>query len=195
MKPSKALLQAIAVTAELTGTTMSEVAARVMAEDLSRYPEPQVMEALTRCRRELRGRVSIADVLSRIDDGRPDAEEAWAMVPKDEAASVVWTEEIAQAFGVAYPLLRSGELIPARMAFLERYRNAVRSARDKGKPVRWTPSLGHDAGGRESVLIEAVKLGRLPREHVAGLLPHREIPPPEVLEMLGYEQKAIAEKK
>lgn len=191
MQATKSLLQAIAVTAELTNTQLSEGAARVMAEDLARYPEPQVLEALTRCRRELKGRMTIADVLSRIDDGRPDPEEAWAMLPKDEAGSVVWTEEMARAFGAAYPLLRSGEPIPARMAFLERYRSEVRKARDKGVKVKWTPSLGQDVGGRESVLLEAAQLGRLPRDYVQGLLPHREVPE-SMLKMLGYERREEA---
>ncbi len=181
---TKTLLEAIAVTAELTGTVMSEAAAKIMAADLARYPEPQVLEALTRCRRELKGRLTIADVLTRIDDGRPEGEEAWAMLPKNEDASVVWTEEMAQAFGVAYPLLRSGEPVPARMAFLEKYRSVVRKARDAGKPIKWTTSLGHDAMGRERVLLDAVACGRLPADYVQGLLPHRDVPQP-VMELLG----------
>jgi hypothetical protein len=184
MAVTDALLDAIAVTAELTQTQLSKGAARVMAEDLARYPEHQVLEALTRCRRELKGRLTIADVLTRIDDGRPDAEQAWAMMPKDEASSVVWTEEMAEAFGVAYPLKRSGENIQARMAFLEKYRNAVRMARDAGKAVHWTPSLGHDPHGRETVLLEAQRLGRLAADHVAGLLPHRAEPPPAMQALL-----------
>jgi hypothetical protein len=188
MAHTENLLKAIAVTAELTQTQLSKAAARVMADDLARYPEAQVIEALTRCRRELKGRMSIADVLSRIDDGRPEGEEAWAMMPKDEGSSVVWTSEMAAAFGAAYPLIRSGETIPARMAFLEKYRNEVRKARDRGDPVKWTPSLGHDVASRESVLIEAAKLGRLPRDHVKGLLPHRDVPE-HVMKLLGYDEK------
>lgn len=188
MAPTKSLLEAIAVTAELTQTQLSKAAARIMAEDLARYPEHLVLDALTRCRRELKGRMSIADVLTRIDDGRPEGEEAWAMLPKDEGASVVWTQEMATAFGVAYPLIRSGETIPARMAFLEKYRTEVRKARDSGAPVKWTPSLGHDVQSREAVLLEAARLGRLPRDHVQGLLPNREVPEP-VLRLLGYAEK------
>ena len=71
--PSKALLQAIAVTAELTGTQLSEGAARVLAADVAPYPEKQVMGALVRCRKELRGRLTVADIIARLDDGRPGA--------------------------------------------------------------------------------------------------------------------------
>src|ERR1043165_278765 len=123
---STLLLKAIAVTAELTGTTMSEAAASVMAEDLTRYPENQVLVALTRCRRELRGRLTIADVIQRLDDGRPGPEEAWAMIPQDEAPSVVWTQEMASAFGIALPLM--DDPVAARMAFKEAYAKAVAKA-------------------------------------------------------------------
>ena len=173
---SEALLQAIAVTAELTNTQLSTVAARVMAEDLARYPQNQILDALTRCRREIKGKLTIHDVLSRIEDGRPEAEEAWASIPTSESMTVVWTEETAQAFGVAYPLIRQDEMIPARMAFLESYRKLVRKARDKGRTVRWTVSLGQDPHGRETVLLEAARLGRVPVDYVQGLLPYLEIP-------------------
>jgi len=177
---SKTLLEAIAVTAELTQTVLSKAAAKVMADDLANYPEPQVLAALTRCRRELKGRLTIADVLTRLDDGRPGPEEAWAMLPRDEATTVVWTEEMATAMGVAQPLLDKGEDIPARMAFKEAYTKLVQEARDARRPVKWTASLGHDPRGREQVLTEAVERGRLPAAHVAGLLPYREVA--EVLE-------------
>lgn len=173
-QPSEKLLQAIAVTAELTGTELSSTAATVMAADLAQYPEHQVLSALTKCRKELRGRMAIADVLSRIDDGRPGAEEAWAMIPKDESTSVVWTREMAEAFGVACPLIDSGDVIQARMAFIEVYKRKCQEARDNSEPVKWEPSLGHDKAGRESVLLEAAEKGRLTVQHVAGLLPYRD---------------------
>lgn len=183
-QPSKALLQAIAVAAELTGTTMTEPAARVMASDLARYPEHQVLAALTRCRRDLKGRMTIADVLTRIDDGRPGAEEAWAAIPTDEGASVVWTDEMAEAFGVANPLIQDGDKIAARMAFTERYRVLVREARELGKPVHWTPSLGHDAGDREGVLLAAVRAGCLAPEHAHALLPRDDGSPKRLQDLL-----------
>lgn len=107
------------------------------------------------------------------------------MIPRDEASSVVWTEEMAQAFGVAHPLLTEGDQVAARMAFLERYRALVQQARDRGEPVRWIPSLGHDLTMREAALLDAAQKGRLTREHVAGLLPRREQPPARLLAMIA----------
>ncbi len=165
------LLEALAVTAELTQTDLSEPAARVMAADLAAYPSRQVLAALTRCRRELKGRLTIAAVIERLDDGRPGAEEAWAAIPRSEDASVVWTEEMAQAYGVAAPLVNQGDAIAARMAFKETYIALVSKARSDRTTVRWTPSLGHDPAQRAAALQEAARKGRITQEHVSAMLP------------------------
>lgn len=168
---SEAMMQAVAVTAELTGTELSVPAARVLCEDLSRYPEQQVLGALLRCRRELRSRLTLADVIARLDDGRPGPDEAWAAIPRDEDETVVMTDEIATALGVCRPLLDAGDSIAARMAFLEAYRREIASARDQAKPVRWFPALGHDKAGREGPILAAVEVGRLTRGHAMRCLP------------------------
>lgn len=177
MEPSEKLITAIAVAAELTGTQLSKGAARVMASDLSAYPEPTVLTALSRCRKELRGRLTVADVIARLDDGRPGPEEAWAMISHalaDDRITVVWTEEMAEASGPARAII--DDPVAARMAFLESYRRLVQIARDEGEPVRWTQSLGYDAAGRAGPLQEAVRLGRLTERHVALLLPAQLLP-------------------
>lgn len=170
--PTEQLLKAIAVTAELTGTQLSEAAARVLADDLSRYPESQVLASLTRCRREIRTRLTVADVVARIDDGRLGPEEAWAhCMPLlgDERASIVWTGEEKAAFFACSNL--ADDPVAARMAFLETYRKSVLEARNQGEPVRWEHCLGHNPQGREQVLVEAGRLGRLPMSQVKALFP------------------------
>jgi hypothetical protein len=175
MQPSINLAKAVAVTAELTGTNLSETAIQVMLDDLARYPEPQVMGALTRCRRELKGRMTIADVLTRLDDGRPGVEEAWSMVPKGEADTAVWTEEMAQAMGAAHPLLDSGDEVGARMAFKEVYQNLCRQARDRCTPVAWSVSLGWDKSGRESAIKAGVAAGRLTAQQAMIFIPDADL--------------------
>lgn len=174
MQHSENLLKAIAVTAELTDTDLSEAAARVMAEDLASYPEEQVLKALVKCRRELKGKLRISDVLDRLDDGRPEPNEAWAMIPKSEFQSVVWTREMAESFGIALPLIEEGDHVAARMAFIETYKSKCAESRNNSVPVKWEPSLGYDKNGREHVLLEAVEKGRLTQQHVVGLLPYHE---------------------
>ncbi len=157
------LLEAIGVCCELTSTQLSEASVRAMADDLSRYSHRQVMGALSRCRRELKARLTLADVLSRLDDGRPGPQEAWSIVAPtfdNEAVTIVWTEEMAEAFGICR---QCDSAISGRMAFLEAYASLCQKAREAGKPVRWMPCLGHDKYGRDGPLLEAIALGRLDR--------------------------------
>lgn len=168
------LIKAIAVTAELTGTELSAAAARVMCEDLSAYPPEQVMRSLQRCRRELKGRLTVAEIIARIDDGRPGPNEAWAMLPKSEEETVIWTEEMARAAGVANPLIAAGDQIAARMAFIEAYQREMTQARAERLPPKWRVSLGSDLSMRERVIGEAVRKGLISTGHAKTLLPHGE---------------------
>lgn len=174
---SEALIDAVAVTAELCGRVFSEPAARVFVRDLEGFPEEAILAALSRCRKEVRGVLTVSDVISRIDDGRPGAEEAWAMIPRDEWASVVWTTEMAEAFGSASGMLVSREEVPARMAFKEVYSRLVAKARDQRVPVRWIPSLGHDPGGREAAVMEAAQKGRIKLDYARSLVPSLQATP------------------
>lgn len=178
------LIQAVAVTAELCGRTFTPEAARVFVEDLDGFPERAVLTALRRCRREVRGALTVQDVVSRVDDGRPGPEEAWAMLPKSEAQSVVWTDEMAAAFNVALPLIEEGQQVSARMAFKEAYIADVAKARDQRKAPNWQVSLGHDIHGREPVLRQAVELNRIASEYAAELIPQLPMrAPAAVLEL------------
>jgi hypothetical protein len=116
----------------------------------------------------------LSDVLERIDDGRPGPQEAWAMIPQDEHGSVVWTDEMAQAFGVASPLISAGQTIAARQAFIESYESLVTAARRRKLPPQWTPSLGMDPSRREGALEAAVAKGRIGAERALKLVPPRD---------------------
>lgn len=181
---SENLIEALAVTAELLGTQLSGGAKRVMLMDLDAYPESAVILALGKCRRELKGRLTIAEIVARIDDGRPGAEEAWAMIPRDEDATAVWTEEMVAAWAVARQMINAGEEIPARMAFKEKYLALVADARNSGRGVVWSVSLGQDANERETALSAAVSAGRISAPHAAKLLPHHHQPSPQFTALL-----------
>lgn len=172
------LIKACAVTAELTGSEMTDAAAKVMVDDLSVYPPEQVFGALKRCRRELRGRLTLAEIIARLDDGRPGPEEAWAEIPKDEADSTVWTAEMRTAFGAAEPLLAAGDEIGARMTFKEVYTAEVTRARTERRPPRWQLSQGYnhtdrrDAhAGRKAAITKALERGRIDESTALALLP------------------------
>lgn len=188
---SESLVKLVVATAEVMGAELSLEGARLICEDLSQYPEPQVADALKRCRRELRGRFTLAEIVARIDDGRPGPEEAWGMYPKGEGETAVVTAEMHLAMRHAWPLVQEGDLVAGRMAFREAYLRIVADARDRGEPVRWEPTLGHDKAGREAPLLEAVERGRLPPAHVVGLLAH--IPDIEQRVMLAASKSPAAQ--
>jgi len=109
-----------------------------------------------------------ADILAQInasvaDDGRPGAEEAWAtaVIAADEAATVVWTAETAEAWRIAQPVLDGGDEVGARMAFKESYARLVQEAREKRVAPAWSVSQGHDPALRHIALERAAGAGLL----------------------------------
>lgn len=175
---SARVIEAIAVAAEVTGTELSEAAIRAMEYDLAAYPEDAVLKALTRCRRECKHRLTLADVIERLQgsDGRPTADEAWsiALVLMDEAASSATTDEIMTAWGAARTIYQDGDKVGARMAFRAAYEREVGLAREAGKPVSWRISEGTDKRGREMAARAAVEARRLTNEQARRYLPAPE---------------------
>lgn len=115
-----------------------------------------------------------ADILAQITgahDGRPGPEEAWAiaLLGRDEAQTVVWTAEMAEAWGIARTVLELGDEIGARMAFREAYSRLVDSARALRMPVAWSASLGFDEALRKDAISTAVMAGRLPHSELLAL--------------------------
>lgn len=166
------LVRAIAVTAEVLGTDFSKDAARAMHRVLAPFGHAAVIAALKRCMYECRGRLTPAEIVSRIDDGRPGAEEAWGMVASlTEDASLCWTDEMAAAWGVARHALEAGDKIGARMAFKEKYQQEVLKARTEAKPAKWRMSLGQSSAERTPAIQSAVAAGRIGEAQAAQLLP------------------------
>lgn len=109
-----------------------------------------------------------ADVIAQIDrsaadDGRPGPEEAWAIALRaaDEAETVVWTQDIAQAWHVARTVLDAGDEVGARMAFREAYARIVSEVRARRVSAKWVASLGFDAQRRDAALTQAAEAGRI----------------------------------
>lgn len=185
---TRALLEALKVTYEVRGQELSDAALTVLSDDLSALPLDGVMRALSKCRKEVKGRLALTDILDRIPGGHPSPEEAWAIVARaltDEGVTLVWTAQISRAFGVALNL--QGDQVAARMAFKETYAKYVNEAREVGEITpTWRPTFGHDPNGRSGPLIEALEKGRLGADEVARLLPPGE--------EISARVQAIAEK-
>lgn len=177
------LLEQLYATAEVLGSEIKPAAATLMIRDLRDHERPEVEQALARCRAEINGRLTLAAILERMPSANAHltANEAWAvaLASMDEAETVVWTEEIAQALGVASPILAEGDKVGARMAFIAAYERSVDQAKAQGRKPQWKPSLGHDQQRREMVLAEAVEHGKLPAPRAAALLPPPDKPTTE----------------
>lgn len=130
----------------------------------------------------------------KLMDGRPGVEEAWAiaLTSQDEADTVVWTSEMAEAFAICMPVLQAGDEVGARMAFKDAYNRLVAAARLAGKPAAWNASLGWDMRKREAAIGRAHVAGLLAAPAVHALLPNYSDAPaggqePEGLKRLKEE--------
>jgi hypothetical protein len=105
-------------------------------------------------------------------DGRPGAEEAWAIALRstDEVDTVVWTQEIAAAFSICKPVLDSSGAISARKPFLEAYTRLVTDARAIRRPAEWVASLGWDPAQQARAIKAAAAAGQLTSPAAAALL-------------------------
>lgn len=107
----------------------------------------------------------------KLMDGRPSDGEAWAiaLTSRDEADTVIWTQEIAEAFAICSPVFP--DEVGARMAFKDAYARLIAAARADRRPAQWSASLGWDLRKREASIAKAAVAGLLPAPTVAALLP------------------------
>lgn len=176
-------------TAEVCGHEMSVPAAKMIARDLASYPPELVERALEKCRLQVSGRLTMSHILQRIDDGHLGAEEAWALCPRSESETVVWTDEIAEAYDTTSSL---DDQISARMTFKESYTRILSEARAERRLAKWHVSPGHDRGMRVAPVRRAYELGRLSKdEALAALSPDLPEYDAFVLSLPGAEHKAL----
>ncbi|MGY4663213.1 hypothetical protein ACVWZ9_004007 [Pseudomonas chlororaphis] len=175
------LASAICATAEAMGQEMNPRTAAMMAEDLCAYPVPIVKAALKACRFEVKGKLAMADILSRVQlkDGRPGKDEAWsiALLASDEIETVVMTAEIQQAMTAAAPILRLGDKVGARMAFNSAYDRLVATARAEAIPATWSVSLGFDPGRRVLAIESAVRMQLITQQSASQYLADLRVAP------------------
>ena len=142
-----------------------------------------------------------ADVLAQATGetmGHPGPEEAWSIAQgaTDEADTVVWTPEIAAAWNVAAPSVQGGDMIGARMAFIEKYRRIMRETRTA---PRWEVSLGHDPALRAARIQAASEAGRLASDQAERLLltsnAAEHVPAPAGTEALPAPEETTAQQE
>lgn len=108
-------------------------------------------------------------------DGRPTADEAWAVAITaiDESKTVVWTKETEESFWRCKPLLDIGDKVGARRSFIDAYEKAVIEARKNGVPMTHGISLGNDQKNRTDAVFTAVSAGLI-EHNPAVMLPADE---------------------
>lgn len=140
------------------------------------------------------------DIVRRIaamapSDGHLPADEAWAIAAKamDESETVVMTQEIAEAWGVAQEVMRLGDEVGARMAFRSAYERRITESRANGQRPKWFASLGHDPAKRASALETAADRLRLPHlaQQAAIEDQSRRPPSPEMSEWIAQAQRTM----
>lgn len=147
------------------GTQQSAMFFRVLAG----YPLDSVRQALdAHLRDPQRGRFfpAPADVIAKIEDSgpkHPSADEAWAIAIKarDEAETVVWTSQMAQAWGICKPVMDGGDEVGARMAFKSAYERITADAKRDRLPIQWVVSEGFDKERRIAAVQQAESCGLL----------------------------------
>lgn len=159
------VIQQLVATAEVMGHELKISTVMVMADDLAEYGFEPVMRALTRCRKELSGKLTLKAILDILAPagGWLTANEAWAqcLPAADEANSVVWTPEARRAWFVALPILDAGDKVGARMAFVAAYDRNVDQAKNDGRTPQHELSAGFDAEKRLTVVKQAQETGLL----------------------------------
>lgn len=161
------------------GKTFSDASMTFVFDVLSEYPLSAIGQAL-----KLHAKVSNfapmpADVIKIINAHtgmrRLPADEAWAMMPIGEydkgknsphtiEKTVVWTDEMAEAYKSASVFLDDGDKIAARMAFKSAYDRLCSDAELKHKPVVWRIVPGYDKEEAKLVLQSHVANGHISQD-------------------------------
>lgn len=140
---------------------------------LSDYPISHVLAAIKAHNKRSRFAPTAADIVDLLETKHQhlSADEAWALCPKDEGATVVWTSEIAQAYAACSGMVADGDKIGARMAFKGAYERICNLSKLQNKRPSWLVSVGHDRAQIEAVITSAIKLGRISQENGKRYLP------------------------
>ena len=161
-------IRMIVLTSEICGgARWSDPVGLYVKDQLEPYGNTAVLHALKRCQLEVKGNLSLADIIARMPDGRPAVAVAFAQVSGSEADTFVTTDEALRAWGIASQT--DGDKFAQRQAFDAAYKEICAANRIAGIFPRQIVSIGQDKARAEAVIRAAVKDGLLqPTEPVAA---------------------------
>jgi hypothetical protein len=154
----EAILNTLEAMTYLYSVRMTREALVLFLSDLEHLAENDLLESLRRCRRELKRFPTVADIIERLPNSFPGAEEAWARCPKSDAESVAWTDQMREAYALVDDMIYTGQLVEARMAFKEKYKQLVCQAIAHNQKPNWSISLGEAKPGREIAMKQLKEL-------------------------------------
>ena len=179
------IAELIDATAEILGSQIKPQIIKIMCDDLSDYEFNDIQAALTACRREVKGRLSLKDIIDRLPkkgDELPTADELWGQVYEyltDEYKTFVLPEmafiALENTNGGIYELAMSGDKTAARMAFKAAYERLSQGFNGK---VNYVIRLGLNKENQASAIKTAYLEKKITKETAAAFLP-------EIDEMLG----------
>ena len=131
------------------------------------------------------------------------AHEAWAIAEKSisfdgKEMTVVWTEQMAQAFSRCEDLIKTGDKYQraeAKKIFCDAYDRLVTQAKDKGLKPIYVTSLGVDKDQQITAIQQAAVDGFLTQPDASALLEHKQSKLEQVSESERYKtiaQEALA---
>ena len=157
---------------------LPEALVRIYYSDLGHFSNADLTEMFNAHRRDPdRGRFfpKPADLLAKAPQGpkHNTADSAWAICVSsfDESATVVWTQEIADARKAAKIIWDIGDKVGARMAFIGTY-NAILGRLPPGAIPKWRLSPGSDPEQRLEAVQRAQSMGLISPQQAHKLLPH-----------------------
>jgi len=165
---------------EYYGQRATDAQLSAWALDLADIPTDEVYAALIKLRRET-GRTrpplpnQIRDVIFKYET----SEQAWATVPHDvddESRSYVMTNEARLAWGKTIPLLRSGNIVQAFLAFKDFYKEEVERSKAASVKQSYEVMFGTCKLDRDEKIRLAYEQNKITKELAFKYNPYIELP-------------------
>lgn len=163
---------------EVYNQDISHVKINIYWSTLGQYSIPSLKAAANAWVRKSEFMPKPADLIKLLGGSNQhlSADEAWALaiMASDEANTIVWTKEMAQAWGLAQIVYENGDHIGARRTFIDRYVRLVDESTLFNKPIEIFVSLGFDKSKRIEAINKAVFSGLLAYDKATHYLPKQD---------------------
>lgn len=118
------------------------------------YSLQAFLSALQSALEESSGRLDPAKVKRHLPDplGHPSPEEAWNAAPKSESETAYVTTQIMAALAAADDSIERGDMVGARMCFIETYKREVSNAKLRGERAKFWMTDGNGLTHNERVM-------------------------------------------